>query len=293
MRWSRGGARRVAAGADGGLRAPRSGQLAMVATDSYRLSVKESEIAGDVPELEAIVPARALDELRRIAGGGGQVELAVLDNHVAFGADGVWLTTRKIDGQFPDHTKLIPETGEFAVDLSLTRSEILDVVRRMAVMAHRASPLRLRLGRGRADDFRPDPRHRRSLANRCPSRTPASRSRSGSTPHYLQRRNRVGGGRRARAAAHQPAAPGPRPRARRGLPLPHHAHPARRTDRLEPHTPRLPLVRSLDLALGPGLVLAAGPNGAGKTNLLESLHVATQGFSPRTRSRRESRPLRC
>ncbi len=34
----------------------------------------------------------------------------------------------------------------------------------------------------------------------------------------------------------------------------------------------------------PGLVLAVGPNGAGKTNLLESLHVAAQGFSPRTRS---------
>jgi DNA polymerase-3 subunit beta len=125
-----------------------SGRLAMVATDSYRLSVKESDLAGDVPELEAIVPARALDELRRIAGGGGQVELAVLDNHVAFGADGVWLTTRKIDGQFPDHTKLIPESGEFAVDLTLTRSELLDVVRRMAVMAHRSSPLRLRLAEG-------------------------------------------------------------------------------------------------------------------------------------------------
>jgi DNA replication and repair protein RecF len=36
--------------------------------------------------------------------------------------------------------------------------------------------------------------------------------------------------------------------------------------------------------LKPGLVLVVGPNGAGKTNLLESLHVATQGFSPRTRS---------
>jgi DNA replication and repair protein RecF len=36
--------------------------------------------------------------------------------------------------------------------------------------------------------------------------------------------------------------------------------------------------------LEPGIVLAVGPNGAGKTNLLESLHVATQGFSPRTRS---------
>ena len=33
----------------------------------------------------------------------------------------------------------------------------------------------------------------------------------------------------------------------------------------------------------PGLVLAVGPNGAGKTNLLEALHVGTQGFSPRTR----------
>jgi DNA replication and repair protein RecF len=36
--------------------------------------------------------------------------------------------------------------------------------------------------------------------------------------------------------------------------------------------------------LEPGLVLVVGPNGAGKTNLLESLHVGTQGFSPRTRS---------
>jgi DNA replication and repair protein RecF len=34
----------------------------------------------------------------------------------------------------------------------------------------------------------------------------------------------------------------------------------------------------------PGIVLVVGPNGAGKTNLLESLHVGTQGFSPRTRA---------
>ena len=31
-------------------------------------------------------------------------------------------------------------------------------------------------------------------------------------------------------------------------------------------------------------MLVTGPNGAGKTNLLESLHVGTQGFSPRTRA---------
>jgi DNA replication and repair protein RecF len=40
----------------------------------------------------------------------------------------------------------------------------------------------------------------------------------------------------------------------------------------------------LDLDLEPGLVLVVGPNGAGKTNLLESLHVGSQGFSPRTRA---------
>ena len=43
----------------------------------------------------------------------------------------------------------------------------------------------------------------------------------------------------------------------------------------------------LELALRPGLVLASGPNGAGKTNLLEALHVGTQGFSPRTRTDRQ------
>jgi len=40
---------------------------------------------------------------------------------------------------------------------------------------------------------------------------------------------------------------------------------------------------SLELSLEPGLVLVTGPNGAGKTNLLEAVHVATQGLSFRTR----------
>lgn len=43
----------------------------------------------------------------------------------------------------------------------------------------------------------------------------------------------------------------------------------------------------LELTLQSGLVLATGPNGAGKTNLLEALHVGTQGFSPRTRTDRQ------
>ena len=143
-----GGPRRVSAGADGRLRAAGLGKLAMVATDSYRLSVKESDIAGTCRSWRPSCrrgPSTSCGESRAAV---GRSSSRVLDNHVAFGAGGVWLTTRKIDGQFPDHTKLIPESSEFAVDLSLTRSELLDVVRRMAVMAHRSSPLRLRLAEG-------------------------------------------------------------------------------------------------------------------------------------------------
>src|SRR5207302_6874104 len=123
-----------------------AGKLVMAATDSYRLSVKETELSGEVPELDAIIPARALDELRRIAAGAERVQVGVHENQVVFGTDGVWLTTRRIDGQFPNYKQLLPETFEHEV--ALPRDELLDVVRRTAVMAQRNSPLRLRFAEG-------------------------------------------------------------------------------------------------------------------------------------------------
>src|SRR5213592_3070049 len=123
-----------------------AGKLVMAATDSYRLSVKETELPGDVPELEAIIPARALSELARIAQAGDTVELGVHENQVVFTADDVWLTTRRIDGQFPNYKQLLPETFEHEV--TLPRTELLDVVRRVSVLAQRNSPLRLRFAEG-------------------------------------------------------------------------------------------------------------------------------------------------
>src|SRR5436190_10127253 len=61
------------------------GKLVMAATDSYRLSVKETGMEGAVPELEAIVPARALGELARIAAEGDKLSLGVHENQVVFG----------------------------------------------------------------------------------------------------------------------------------------------------------------------------------------------------------------
>jgi DNA polymerase-3 subunit beta len=122
------------------------GKLVMAATDSYRLSVKETPVAGTLPELEAIVPARALGELARIAQASKHIELGVHENQVVFSTGDALLTTRRIDGQFPNYNQLVPETFEH--ELALPREELLDVVRRVSVMAQRNSPLRLRFADG-------------------------------------------------------------------------------------------------------------------------------------------------
>ena len=68
------------------------------------------------------------------------------ENHVVFGTGDAWLTTRRIDGQFPNYRQLLPET--FEVELTLPKAELGDVVRRASVLALRNSPLRLRLAEG-------------------------------------------------------------------------------------------------------------------------------------------------
>jgi DNA polymerase-3 subunit beta len=121
-------------------------KLVMAATDSYRLAVKETQLAGAPPELEAIIPARALQELARLAASADEVLLGLRENHALFGIDGTWLSTRRIDGQFPNYRQLLPE--QFEHELELPREDLLDVVRRVSVMAQRNSPLRLRFDEG-------------------------------------------------------------------------------------------------------------------------------------------------
>jgi DNA polymerase-3 subunit beta len=124
-------------------------KLVMAATDSYRLSVKETALSGGPGhELEAIVPARALQELARVgqSAESDTIEVGVQENQVVFGVDGVWLTARRIDGQFPNYKQLLPE--QFEAEVHLPREELLDVVRRTGLLAQRKSPLRLRFDEG-------------------------------------------------------------------------------------------------------------------------------------------------
>jgi DNA polymerase-3 subunit beta len=65
---------------------------------------------------------------------------------VIFGAGDVWLTSRRIDGQFPNYKQLLPES--FEAELTTARAPLLEVIRRAGVLAQRNAPLRLRFAEG-------------------------------------------------------------------------------------------------------------------------------------------------
>ena len=120
-------------------------QVRMVATDSYRLSVKETPIESSVPgSLQAIVPARTLTELSRIASGVADETITIVptENQMLFQIGGVYLISRLIDGQFPNYRQLIPETFDYEV--AVDHDELLEAIRRVGLLAQKNAPLRLR-----------------------------------------------------------------------------------------------------------------------------------------------------
>jgi DNA polymerase-3 subunit beta len=124
-------------------------ELRMVATDSYRLSVKETSLEQALKgSLEANVPARTLQELGRIASADGAEEIHVtaLENQVVFSVGDVVLSSRLVEGRFPNYHQLLPDSYEH--ELRVDRGELLDVVRRISLLAQKNAPLRLRFTDG-------------------------------------------------------------------------------------------------------------------------------------------------
>jgi DNA polymerase-3 subunit beta len=124
-------------------------ELRMAATDSYRLAAKDTRLDAALESaFEANVPARALQELTRIVQHAGAERLAVAltANQVVFEAGGVLLSSRLIDGQFPNVRQLLPDTYEH--ELRMAASEIADVVRRISLLAQKNAPLRLTFSEG-------------------------------------------------------------------------------------------------------------------------------------------------
>lgn len=116
----------------------------MVATDSYRLSVKETPVESSVSEkFQAIIPARTLTELSRVAAAvsDDHIKIVPTENQVLFELGGVSIISRLIDGQFPNYKQLIPDTFDYEV--AVDREELLEAIRRIGLLAQKNAPLRL------------------------------------------------------------------------------------------------------------------------------------------------------
>ena len=124
-------------------------ELRMVATDSYRLSVKETTLESPLAgSIEANVPARALQELSRIASAGAadEVTVAARQNQVVFELGLITLSSRLVEGKFPNYRQLLPESYEH--ELRVDGGELLATVRRVSLLAQRNAPLRLAFREG-------------------------------------------------------------------------------------------------------------------------------------------------
>ena len=125
------------------------GTLTMAATDSYRLAVMATPLSEPLSTpIEANIPARALRELSRLLGESSveRVDISMLGNQVVFRAGEALLSSRLIDGQFPNYRQLLPESYDHEVRMN--REELLDVVRRISLMAQKNAPLRMAFSEG-------------------------------------------------------------------------------------------------------------------------------------------------
>lgn len=114
----------------------------LVATDSYRLAVRDLVASAD-GEAKAIVPERAFSEAGRAAAADekGVVEILVDESQISFRAAGLTLTSRLIEGEFPNYRQLLPEGHESR--LSVSRQQLLDAVRRVGLLARDTTPVRM------------------------------------------------------------------------------------------------------------------------------------------------------
>jgi DNA polymerase-3 subunit beta len=126
----------------GVLLAAEEGGLRLVATDSYRLSVRDLPGAEVLREGQSVLlPSRALGELTRLLGGAATVELRLGEREAGFTVGRVKLTTRLIEGDFPNYRGLIPKNHPNR--LVASRDAMLEAVRRVRLMARESTPIRL------------------------------------------------------------------------------------------------------------------------------------------------------
>lgn len=115
-----------------------TGKLITVATDSFRLAEKQITLrsTGDIPQL--LIPARNAAELMRILdAGSGEVEVYYNENQISTHVEGVYYTSRLIDGTFPNYRQIIPKT--FATEAVVLREDFSTSLKALSIFADKFS----------------------------------------------------------------------------------------------------------------------------------------------------------
>jgi DNA polymerase-3 subunit beta len=126
----------------GVLLAAEASGLRLVATDSYRLAIRDLPGTTVLAEgQQVLVPSRALQELARVLGSGESLAVRLGERDASFEVGGTRLTTVLIEGEFPPYERLIPQAQPNR--LTVGREVLLEAVRRVKLLAREALPLRL------------------------------------------------------------------------------------------------------------------------------------------------------
>lgn len=109
--------------------------MSFVSTDGFRLSEKKIDIKKQVQEGKVIIPKSALSEVVRMVGEDEKIKISIAkkDSQVIFGIGSTILSSRLIEGEFPDFKKIIPETHSVLVNVD--KSEFLRAVKLASVFA--------------------------------------------------------------------------------------------------------------------------------------------------------------
>lgn len=128
----------------GVLMAAEGDGLRLVATDSYRLAVRDLRGASVLSEGQSVlVPSKALGELARVLSGAAPATLRLGERDASFEIGRTRLTTRLIEGEFPNYRQLIPT--QHPNSLTVGREPLLDALRRVRLLAREATPVRIAL----------------------------------------------------------------------------------------------------------------------------------------------------
>jgi DNA polymerase-3 subunit beta len=134
------------------------GSVRLVATDSYRMAMRDLPGTNNIPsEEDLLVPARALSELQRLPTSAisdqsdtNKVGVAASSNEITFWQGKVQISTRLLEGRYPDYKQLIPD--HYPNQLHLGKENFLSALRRVQLLVRdNTTPVRLAMRHGGVD----------------------------------------------------------------------------------------------------------------------------------------------